>query len=60
VKLPQAAAFDLSAHSGSGSIQSALEISMQGSLNSHELRGKVHGGGPLVDLSTSSGTIAID
>jgi DUF4097 and DUF4098 domain-containing protein YvlB len=60
VKMPASAAFDLAAHLGSGSIQSALEIIVEGALNSHELRGKVRGGGPLVELSTSSGTIAID
>jgi len=59
VEFPQQAAFDLAARTGSGVIDSAREIAIQGSVGSHELHGKVHGGGALVDLSTSSGKISI-
>lgn len=59
VELPKQAAFDLVAHTSSGSINSEHEIAMQGTMNPRELRGKVNGGGVVVDLSTSSGTIRI-
>ena len=60
VKLPDAAAFELAAHTSSGSIESKRQIMVQGSINPHELRGKVNGGGSLVEVSTSSGSIRID
>jgi hypothetical protein len=58
-ELPQQAAFDLRARTSSGRIESTHEISVQGSISSRELQGKVRGGGVLVDLSTSSGSIKI-
>ena len=58
-ELPQQAAFDLRARTSSGKIESDREIAVQGSITPRELQGKVHGGGVLVDLSTSSGSIQI-
>jgi len=60
IKLPSAAAFELDAATSSGSIHSDREIVMSGTINPHELRGKVNGGGVLVELHTSSGSIRID
>jgi hypothetical protein len=60
VKLPPSAAFNLEAMTSSGSIHSDREIAMSGDINRHELRGKVNGGGVLVELHTSSGSIRID
>jgi len=51
--------FNLYAHTGSGSIHSDLPITVQGSLNRHELKGSVRGGGPEVEVSTGSGDIEI-
>lgn len=51
--------FNLYARTGSGSIHSDLPITMQGSLNRHELKGTVHGGGPEVEVSTGSGDVEI-
>jgi DUF4097 and DUF4098 domain-containing protein YvlB len=59
VEFPAQAAYDLVAHTSSGSIQTKNEMTVQGTINPHELHGKVHGGGALVDLSTSSGSIKI-
>jgi DUF4097 and DUF4098 domain-containing protein YvlB len=59
VALPQQAAFNLVARTGSGSIDSSREIAVQGKLSPRELQGKVGGGGPTVELSTSSGSIQI-
>jgi DUF4097 and DUF4098 domain-containing protein YvlB len=59
VQFPDQAAYDLFAHTGSGSIQTTHEMTVQGTITPHELHGKVHGGGALVELSTSSGSIQI-
>lgn len=59
VTIPKEAAFDLEAHSSSGSINSAHEMTVQGKISSHELHGKVNGGGVLVALETGSGSIDI-
>ena len=60
VKLPQNAAFDLQAQTSSGDIHTDRPITVQGTIGRHELRGKVGAGGPLLDLSTSSGSIRIE
>ncbi len=59
VELPQQASFNLVARTSSGSIDSSREIAVQGKLSPRELQGKVGGGGPTVELSTSSGSIQI-
>jgi DUF4097 and DUF4098 domain-containing protein YvlB len=59
LRLPARAAFDLEAHTGSGSIDTSLPVSMAGRQSKRELRGTVGGGGPLVRVSTSSGDIEI-
>jgi DUF4097 and DUF4098 domain-containing protein YvlB len=59
VDFPPQAAFNLVARTSSGNIETAHDISIQGKINPRELQGKVGAGGPLVELSTSSGTIEI-
>jgi DUF4097 and DUF4098 domain-containing protein YvlB len=59
LRLPQQAAFDLDAHAGSGSIHTDHPILVEGTLSRRELRGKVRGGGSLLEVSTSSGSIEI-
>ncbi len=59
VELPQQAAFNLVARTSSGNIDSSREIAVQGKLSPRELQGKAGGGGPTVELSTSSGSIQI-
>lgn len=51
--------FNLDVHTSSGSIHSDLPITVQGSLGNHELKGAVRGGGPSVEVSTSSGDVDI-
>lgn len=60
VRLPEKAAFDLDAQASSGNIETTHSITVVGTLGRHELRGKANGGGPLLELSTSSGNIHID
>ncbi|HUJ31459.1 MAG TPA: DUF4097 family beta strand repeat-containing protein [Candidatus Acidoferrum sp.] len=59
VEFPEQAAYELVAHTSSGSIHTSHEMTVQGTISGRELHGKVHGGGPVVDLSTSSGSIQI-
>jgi len=59
VRLPADAAFDFYAHTGSGHIDSQHPITMTGSLDRHELHGKVRGGGPLLQARTGSGNINV-
>jgi len=51
--------FNLSADTGSGSVNVSQPITMQGSLNRHHISGVVNGGGPLVHANTGSGDISI-
>jgi len=60
VHLPSGAAFDLNAHTSSGHISTDHPITVQGTIARGELRGKVRGGGPLLELETGSGNIQIE
>jgi DUF4097 and DUF4098 domain-containing protein YvlB len=51
--------FNLNVHTSSGSIHSNMPITVQGSLNKNQLKGTVNGGGPEVEVSTSSGDVEI-
>jgi hypothetical protein len=59
VAFPADAAYDLVAHTSSGSIHTEQEMTVQGTIGGRELHAKVHGGGSVVDLSSSSGSIRI-
>ncbi|HSS99814.1 MAG TPA: DUF4097 family beta strand repeat-containing protein [Terriglobales bacterium] len=59
VRFPSQASYDLYAHTGSGGISVGPPITVQGSVNKHEMRGKVGGGGVPVELETGSGEIEI-
>ena len=52
--------FELKAHTLSGGVRSSLPVSMLGSSSNGLLVGSVGGGGPLVELSTLSGSISIE
>ncbi len=60
VELPQQTSFELYAHTSSGSIESKFPITMEGTISTRELHGKVGSGGPVVELRTSSGSIHIE
>jgi DUF4097 and DUF4098 domain-containing protein YvlB len=57
--LPSDAAFDLDAHTSSGSISVDHPVTVQGTVGRRELRGKVRGGGTPVIVETGSGDIQI-
>jgi DUF4097 and DUF4098 domain-containing protein YvlB len=60
IRLPAEQGFELNARSASGSIHSAHPVTVMGTIGRRELRGKVRGGGPLLSLSTSSGSIRVE
>lgn len=51
--------FTLDASTGSGSVHTDQEMTVQGSFDKHHITGKVHGGGPIVRVETGSGDIRI-
>jgi len=59
LKLASDAAFDLDAHTSSGSISVSQPVIVQGTIGHKQLRGKVHGGGVPVEVETGSGNIEI-
>jgi DUF4097 and DUF4098 domain-containing protein YvlB len=60
LKLSAQAAFNLHAHTGSGSIETNHPITVQGKVGRTDLRGVVRGGGALVNVGTGSGNIRIE
>jgi DUF4097 and DUF4098 domain-containing protein YvlB len=56
---PGSTGFTLDASTGSGTVHSDREMSVQGSFDRHHITGKVGGGGPTVRLETGSGDIRI-
>jgi DUF4097 and DUF4098 domain-containing protein YvlB len=60
VRLPSEAAFTIEARSSSGSIEVNHPLTVQGRIGKREVRGAVRGGGALLAVSTSSGSIRID
>jgi DUF4097 and DUF4098 domain-containing protein YvlB len=59
LRLSTDAAFDLNARTSSGSISVNRPVTVQGIINRKEIRGRVRGGGPQVEVQTSSGNIEI-
>jgi hypothetical protein len=59
VDVPSGQGFELDAHTGSGSIDVDMPVSVVGSLSRRSLRGSVGGGGPRLQVRTSSGSINI-
>jgi len=57
--VPPDAAFDLDARTSSGSVSSVHPVTMSGEMEKRHVIGKVRGGGPLVKISTASGSIRI-
>jgi DUF4097 and DUF4098 domain-containing protein YvlB len=53
------AGFNLDASTGSGSVHTDQEMTVQGSYDKHHVIGKVHGGGPTVRIETGSGDVRV-
>ena len=58
-RLPQDFAAELYAHTGDGHIQLDLPVTVNGSIERARIRGKINGGGPLLEITTGDGSIRI-
>ncbi|HKF46739.1 MAG TPA: DUF4097 family beta strand repeat-containing protein [Terracidiphilus sp.] len=56
---PGSTGFTLDASTGSGSVHTDREMSVQGSFDKHHITGRINGGGPTVRISTGSGDVRI-
>jgi hypothetical protein len=59
IRLGPGTAFTLDAHTSSGKVTTNHPLTIMGKVSAKELRGTVRGGGPVVELRTSSGDITI-
>lgn len=57
LNVPPELGFDVDLHTSSGGINVAREVTTQGQADKHRMQAKVKGGGPLVKVSTGSGSI---
>jgi hypothetical protein len=60
VSLPEDAAFELDAESGSGGIDIGHPLTMSGKISRRHVRGQVRGGGELLVIETGSGSIRVE
>jgi DUF4097 and DUF4098 domain-containing protein YvlB len=61
LRLPSGGGFDLHARTGSGPVTVGAPITMDNfSGNRHDIRGRIRGGGPLIDVSTGSGGVRVE
>lgn len=59
LRLPSTGGVDLDLRSNSGHIETSVPITITGSRSQREIRGQVRGGGPRVQVTTSSGGIVV-
>ncbi len=60
VRLADGLAADIEAHTGDGSISSQLPLMVSGILGQRDLRGKLGGGGPTLQIRTGDGSIRLE
>jgi len=60
VRLTEGLAADIEAHTGDGSISSQLPLMVSGVLGRRDLRGKLAGGGPTLQIRTGDGSIHLE
>jgi DUF4097 and DUF4098 domain-containing protein YvlB len=61
IQLPASGGFDLHARTGSGQVTVNPPITMENFTGGrHDVRGKIRGGGPLLELSTGSGGVRVE
>lgn len=58
-RLPEDFAAELYAHTGDGHIQLDLPVTVNGGIERSRIRGKLNGGGPLLEISTGDGSIRV-
>jgi hypothetical protein len=59
VDVPEGQGFALDASTSSGSLDITPPLTVQGRIDRRRVQGTVHGGGPMLRLSTASGNIAV-
>jgi DUF4097 and DUF4098 domain-containing protein YvlB len=60
VKLPGDSRFEVRAHSSSGGVTVNHPVTIQGAVRRNSVEGSVRGGGPLLSITTGSGSIHVD
>jgi hypothetical protein len=60
VRLPEDAAFELDAETGSGGIEIDHPLTVQGKVSRKHLHGQVRGGGEMLTIETGSGSIRVN
>jgi len=58
-RLPQDFAAEIYAHTGDGHIQFDMPVTVNGAIERSRIRGKINGGGPLLEITTGDGSIRI-
>lgn len=59
VRVPESEGFDVDARTASGDIQADHALAAASSISRNRLQGRVRGGGPLLEVTTASGSIHI-
>lgn len=57
VEVPAGLAADLDLHTGDGHIELDMPVTTEGKFRANEIRGKINGGGPMMTIRTSDGSI---
>ena len=60
LRLPGDLAADIALHTSDGSITTNIPIAVQGSFGHHDIHGKMNGGGNLLTVHTSDGSVMLD
>ena len=60
MRLPGDLAADVTLHTGDGSITTNIPIAVAGSFGHHDVHGKMNGGGKLLTVHTSDGSVTLD
>jgi DUF4097 and DUF4098 domain-containing protein YvlB len=60
LRLPGDLAADVALHTSDGSITTNIPISVEGSFGRHDIHGKMNGGGKLLTVHTSDGSVTLD
>lgn len=60
LRIPGDLAADIELHTSDGSITTNIPIAVEGSLRSHDIHGKMNGGGNRLTMHTSDGSVTLD
>jgi hypothetical protein len=60
LRLADSFAANLSAHTADGHVTIDFPVTMEGSLRENDVRGKINGGGPILELRSGDGNIELE